>query len=60
LALFAKDLLHLAPLQAADESLDGEPLRVTDDHVHAALDVLLDDRNLLTRRLVGGTPGPDA
>jgi hypothetical protein len=29
-------------------------LRLTDAHLHAALDVLLDDRNLLTRRLLGG------
>ena len=29
------------------------PLRVTDAHLHAALDVLLDDRNRLTRVLLG-------
>jgi cell division protease FtsH len=29
------------------------PLRVTDEHVQAALDLLLDSRNLVTRRLLG-------
>jgi cell division protease FtsH len=50
-ASFIKELLRKAALIAADE--DSEQLRVTDEHLRAALDVLLDERNTLTRRLLG-------
>jgi ATP-dependent 26S proteasome regulatory subunit len=50
-ASFIKELLRKAALVAADE--DSERLRVTDEHLRAALDVLLDERNILTRRLLG-------
>jgi ATPase family associated with various cellular activities (AAA) len=57
-ASFVKELLRRAALQAARESeADGEqagPLRVTDAHLNAALDQLLDTRNQLTRVLLGG------
>jgi hypothetical protein len=68
-ASFIKELLRRAALTAADEADDAAealaieataqaaesrpPLRVTDAHLHAALDVLLDDGNRLTRRLLG-------
>jgi cell division protease FtsH len=35
------------------------PLRVTDEHMHAALDLLLDARNLVTRRLLGAAADGD-
>jgi hypothetical protein len=58
-ASFIKELLRRAALQAADEAGDGAgddapPLRLADRHLHAALDVLLDAGNRLTRRLLGG------
>lgn len=69
-ASFIKELLRRAALNAADELAAGDPaagedgaasgLRVTDAHVHAALDVLLDDRNRLTRVLLGARPQPGA
>jgi cell division protease FtsH len=75
-ASFIKELLRRAALTAADEAVarngetvvaNGEavtraPLRVTDHHLHAALDILLDDRNVLTRRLLGAQTrtAPDA
>jgi hypothetical protein len=37
---------------------DGAPLRVTDEHMNAALDELLDTRNQLTRILLGGPSRP--
>ena len=61
-ASFVKELLRRAALTAADEAAaaagaaqsEARPaLRVTDEHVRAALDVLLDSRNRLTRRLLG-------
>jgi hypothetical protein len=54
-ASFIKELLRRAALNAADEEGAGEgrALRLTDAHLHAALDVLLDDRNRLTRVLLG-------
>jgi ATP-dependent 26S proteasome regulatory subunit len=61
-ASFIKELLRRAALNAADQdgasAADGpqRALRVTDAHVHAALDVLLDDRNRLTRVLLGAQP----
>jgi hypothetical protein len=56
-ASFVKELLRRAALQAARESDAGDghgPLRVTDVHLNAALDQLLDTRNQLTRVLLGG------
>ena len=60
-ASFMKELLRRAALRAADETAaeaDG-PLRVTDAHLAAALDQLLDASNQLTRVLLGGS-GPAA
>ena len=61
-ASFMKELLRRAALRAADEPEpedDGTPIRVTDAHMAAALDQLLDTRNQLTSVLLGGpgTPG---
>ena len=56
-ASFMKELLRRAALRAADESEHEEastPIRVTDAHLTAALDQLLDTRNELTRVLLGG------
>jgi hypothetical protein len=36
----------------------GRPLRVTDAHLSAALDQLLDTRNQLTRMLLGAQQEP--
>jgi ATPase family associated with various cellular activities (AAA) len=63
-ASFLKELLRKAALFAAEDEadLDGDgpdgdgPLRVTDAHMGAALDALLDTRNQLTRVLLGGQP----
>jgi len=64
-ASFLKELLRRAALRAADETgpavADGRPraepaLRVTDAHLSAALDELLDAGNQLTRVLLGA-PG---
>ncbi len=64
-ASFIKELLRRAALAAAEgEEEDGQsgrrgaevPLRVTDAHMRAALDALLDSRNALTRTLLGGGP----
>ena len=58
-ASFIKELLRRAALRAAREADavgaadDGGPLRVTDAHLSAALDQLLDTRNQLTRVLLG-------
>jgi hypothetical protein len=60
-ASFLKELLRRAALTAADEGSEpgaGAPLRVTDAHLGAALDDLLDTRNQLTRVLLGA-PGKD-
>jgi len=58
-ASFLKELLRKAALYAAedesaDDSQDVRPLRVTDAHMTAALDRLLDTRNQLTQVLLGG------
>jgi ATPase family protein associated with various cellular activities (AAA) len=56
-ASFMKELLRRAALRAADDSEDEDastPLRVTDAHLAAALDQLLDTRNELTQVLLGG------
>jgi ATP-dependent 26S proteasome regulatory subunit len=59
-ASFIKELLRRAALQAAEEEPDGDhgetPLRVTDAHLAAALDQLLDTRSTLTQVLLGGAP----
>jgi len=58
-AAFLKELLRKAALLACeadgDSDSDGDsPVRVTDAHLDAALDQLLDSRNQLTRVLLGG------
>jgi ATP-dependent 26S proteasome regulatory subunit len=62
-ASFIKELLRKAALFAAEDGAapgrDG-PLRVTDPHMTAALDQLLDTRNQLTRVLLGGRADRDA
>jgi hypothetical protein len=61
-ASFMKELLRRAALRAAGEAgmeADG-PIRVTDQHLAAALDQLLDASNQLTRALLGGGSGPAA
>lgn len=59
-ASFLKELLRKAALVAADEDADGDgPLAVTDHHLGAALDVLLGERNQLTRLLLGAREGGD-
>jgi hypothetical protein len=67
-AAFLKELLRLAALLAAgaepahEGNGGGAPIRVTDAHLTAALDQLLDARGRLTRTLLGGrgTAGQDA
>jgi hypothetical protein len=46
--------------QAATETGQAAPIRVTDDHMTAALDQLLDTKNQLTRVLLGGAQPGDA
>jgi hypothetical protein len=54
-AAFLKELLRKAALISCAEDAAGEgPVRVTDAHLTAALDQLLDSRNQLTRALLGG------
>jgi cell division protease FtsH len=61
-AAFLKELLRKAALlacdddQAEDPDRAGGPIRVTDAHLDAALDQLLDSRNQLTRVLLGAEP----
>jgi len=45
---------------AAKETARAAPIRVTDDHMTAALDQLLDTSNQLTRVLLGGAQPDDA
>ena len=57
-AFFLKELLRRAALHAAQDQESGNapadsPLRVTDAHMSAALDRLLDTRNQITRALLG-------
>jgi hypothetical protein len=61
-APFIKELLRRAALRAAREANadGGGPLRVTDAHLSAALDQLLDARNQLTKVLLGGERIPSA
>ena len=69
-ASFLKELLRRAALSAAErdgprpdgpapdegDGAAGQPLRVTDADMTAALDQLLDTRNQLTQVLLGGAP----
>jgi ATPase family associated with various cellular activities (AAA) len=58
-AAFLKELLRKAALLAAEgDTADDRdaPIHVTDAHLDAALDQLLDSRNQLTRVLLGGEP----
>jgi ATPase family associated with various cellular activities (AAA) len=56
-AAFLKELLRKAALLACEDDAEGEgAIRVTDAHLSAALDQLLDSRNQLTRVLLGGEP----
>ena len=59
-ASFIKELLRRAALNAAEADdgpgTEGEPIRVTDEHLAAALDQLLDVRSALTQTLLGGGP----
>ena len=74
-ASFLKELLRRAAMYAAEDvagqgpgakadcgDAAGRPLTVTDAHMNAALDELLDSRNQLTRTLLGGraAQGPPA
>jgi hypothetical protein len=60
-APFLKELLRRAALLSAEsdasggevEAADDAPIRVTDEHLTAALDELLDSRSQLTRVLLG-------
>ncbi|HEV2253854.1 MAG TPA: ATP-binding protein [Streptosporangiaceae bacterium] len=64
-AAFLKELLRRAALlscEADPADAPDDPIRVTDTHLTAALDQLLDSRNQLTRILLGGEsprPKPD-
>lgn len=56
-ASFIKELLRRSALQAIDDAGPSHPddaLVVTDRHMSTALDQLLEDRNRLTRILLGG------
>jgi ATP-dependent 26S proteasome regulatory subunit len=56
-ASFIKELLRRAALAAAEadaDAPDDAPILVTDDHMTAALDQLLDTRSRLTQVLLGG------
>jgi ATP-dependent 26S proteasome regulatory subunit len=54
-ASFLKELLRKAALLSCEDDPAAEgPIRVTDGHLSAALDQLLDSRNQLTRVLLGG------
>lgn len=56
-AAFLKELLRKAALlscEADPTDAPDAPIRVTDTHLAAALDQLLDSRNQLTRILLGG------
>jgi hypothetical protein len=54
-AAFLKELLRKAALLSCEEDDAGKgPIRVTDAHLATALDQLLDNRNQLTRVLLGG------
>ena len=50
----------VADAQAATQTGQAAPIRITDDHMTAALDQLLDTKNQLTRMLLGGAQPGDA
>ena len=60
-ASFLKELLRRSALMAAEEAAPSAhgPLTVTDRHLHAALDQLLEQQHRLTRALLG-SGGPTA
>jgi ATPase family associated with various cellular activities (AAA) len=58
-AAFLKELLRKAALLACEDDDSQGPIRVTDAHLAAALDQLLDTRNQLTRVLLGGRGAND-
>jgi hypothetical protein len=61
-ASFLKELLRRAAVLAAEDATGGDSgmsLRVSADHLDAALDDLLDTRNAMTRVLLGGRPESD-
>jgi ATP-dependent 26S proteasome regulatory subunit len=53
-ASFIKELMRKSAVLAAVASDGDGPLVVTDEHVDAALDELLDEESTLTRALLGG------
>jgi ATP-dependent 26S proteasome regulatory subunit len=56
-ASFLKELLRKAALIAADQDVEGTgALTVTSEHLTVALDSLLDERNEMTRLLLGARP----
>lgn len=55
-ASFVKELVRKASVIAVLEAPDAPGLTVTDRHLHAALDTLLDPRNPLTAVLLGSAP----
>jgi len=57
-AAFLKELLRKAALLSCEADPGDGPIRVTDTHLNAALDQLLDTRNQLTRVLLGGESPP--
>ena len=58
-AAFLKELLRKAALLSCEADPTDGPIRVTDTHLNAALDQLLDTRSQLTRVLLGGeSPRP--
>ena len=58
-AAFLKELLRKAALLSCEADPTDGPIRVTDRHLNAALDQLLDTRSQLTRVLLGGeSPRP--
>ena len=60
-ASFLKELLRKAALVAADQDPEGSgALTVTTEHLSRALDSLLDERNELTRLLLGAGSGETA
>lgn len=57
-ASFIKELLRRATLIRAEaDGADGDAIILTDEDLSAALDQLLDERNHLTRVLLGGSAG---
>jgi ATPase family protein associated with various cellular activities (AAA) len=57
-ASFIRELARRAVLRAIDQGADGQ-VRLDEPTLRAALDELLDERNALTRSILGGTPAPD-